>query len=68
MAVVRRSRNSAYILAEVNGTVLRLKFAAFRLIPYRPCSRKYLEITEFVDQRDLEGIETEEKGEVVEDN
>ena len=68
MAVVRRSRNGAYILAEVNGTVSHLKFAAFRLIPYRPHSRKYLEITEFVDQRDLEGVETEEEGEVVEDN
>ena len=48
--------------------VSRLKFAAFRLIPYHPRSRKYLEITEFVDQRDLEGIETEEEGEGVEDN
>jgi len=68
MVVVQRSRNGAYILAEVNRTVSCLKFAAFRLIPYRPHSRKYLEITEFVDQRDLEGVETEEEGEVVEDN
>ena len=68
ITVVWRSRNGAYILAEVNGTVSRLKFAAFRLIPYCPRSRKYLEITEFVDQRDLEGVETEEEGEVVEDN
>jgi len=68
MAVVRRLRNGAYILAEVNGTVSRLKFAAFRLIPYRPRSRKYLEITEFVDQRDLEGVATEEEGDVGEDN
>jgi len=68
MAVVWRSRNGAYILAEVNGIVSRLKFAAFRLILYRPHSRKYLKITEFVDQRDLEGVETEKEGEVVEDN
>jgi len=68
MAMVRRSRNGAYILAEINGTVSHLKFAAFCLIPYHPCSRKYLEITEFVDQRDLEGVETEEEGEVVGDN
>jgi len=68
MAVVRRSKNSAYILAKVNGTVSRLKFAAFCLILYHPHSQKYLEITEFVDQRDLEGVETEEEGEIVEDN
>jgi len=68
MVVVRRSRNGAYILAEVNGTVSRLKFAAFHLIPYHPCSQKYLEITEFVDQRDLEGVETEEEGDISEDN
>jgi len=53
---------------EVNRTVSCLKFAAFCLIPYRPHSQKYLEITEFVDQKDLEGVETEEEGEVVEDN
>jgi len=68
MAVVQRSRNGAYILAEVNGTVSCLKFAAFHLIPYCSHSQKYLEITEFVDQRNLEGVETEEEGEVVEDN
>jgi len=68
MAVVQRSRNGAYILAEVNGIVLHLKFAAFCLISYCPHSRKYLEITEFVDQRDLEDVETEEEGKVVEDN
>jgi len=68
MAVVQRSRNGAYILAEVNRTISRLKFAAFCLIPYHPCSRKYLEITEFVDPRDLEGVETEEEGDVGKDN
>jgi len=68
MAVVQRSRNGAYILVEVNRTVSHLKFAAFCLIPYRPHSQKYLEITEFVDWRDLEGIETEEEGDVGKDN
>ena len=68
IAVVWRLRNGAYILVEVNRMVLYLKFAAFCLIPYCLCSQKYLEITEFVDQRDLEGVETEEEGEIVEDN
>jgi len=38
MAVVRRLRNGTYILAEVNGTISRLKFAAFCLILYCPHS------------------------------
>ncbi|KXN93296.1 hypothetical protein AN958_00220, partial [Leucoagaricus sp. SymC.cos] len=57
MIVVKRLRSGAYILAEVNGAVSRLKFAAFRLIPYHPRSRKCLEITEFVDPKDLGGVE-----------
>jgi len=68
MAVVGRSRNGAYILVEINGTVSCLKFVAFCLILYHLRSRKYLEITEFVNQRDLEGVETEKEGEVIEDN
>jgi len=60
MAVVWRSRNGAYILVEVNRTVLHLKFAAFCLIPYYPCSRMYLEIMEFVDKKDIDKKEEEE--------
>jgi hypothetical protein len=60
MVVVKRLRSGAYILAEVNGAVSRLKFATFRLIPYHPRSRKRLEITEFVDLKDLGGIEEDE--------
>ena len=60
MVVVKHLQISAYLLAEVNGTVLHLKFAAFQLIPYHPCSRKYLEITEFVDKKDIDGEEEEE--------
>lgn len=57
MIVVKRLRSGAYVLAEVNGAISRLKFAAFRLIPYHPRSRKCLEITEFVDPSDLAGAE-----------
>jgi len=60
MAVVWRSRNGAYILVEVNRTVLYLKFAVFHLIPYHPCSRMYLEIMEFVDKKDIDKKEEEE--------
>ena len=41
----------------------RLKFAAFWLIPYQPRSRKCLEITEFVDSKDLGGVGEEEVAE-----
>ncbi|KAF8625060.1 hypothetical protein AX17_006933 [Amanita inopinata Kibby_2008] len=62
MVVVKHLRSSAYILAEVNGAVSRLKFATFRLIPYHPQSHKCLEITEFIDPSDRVGIEEEEDG------
>jgi len=60
IVVVKRLKSSAYLLAEVNGAVSRLKFAAFQLIPYQPRSRKCLEIMGFVDSKDLEGVEEEE--------
>jgi len=63
MVVVKRLQSGAYLLAEVNGAVSRLKFAAFWLIPYQPCSRKRLEITEFVDSKDLRGVGEEEVAE-----
>ncbi|KII92435.1 hypothetical protein PLICRDRAFT_103138 [Plicaturopsis crispa FD-325 SS-3] len=48
MVVVRRSRNGSYRLAEVDGAVSKLKYAAFRLIPYFPRSSHTLDITEFI--------------------
>jgi len=38
MVVVKCLQSSAYLLAEVNGAVSCLKFAAFWLIPYQPRS------------------------------
>ncbi|KXN93042.1 hypothetical protein AN958_10113, partial [Leucoagaricus sp. SymC.cos] len=34
MIVAKRLHSGAYLLAEINSAVLKLKFAAFRLIPY----------------------------------
>ena len=62
--VVKHLQSGTYLLAEVNGVVSHLKFAAFQLIPYHSCSWKYLEITEFVDKKD---IDRKEKEETVED-
>jgi len=49
MVVVTQLQNGAYILSEVDGVISYLKFVTFCLIPYQAQSRKYLEITEFVD-------------------
>ncbi|KDQ13321.1 hypothetical protein BOTBODRAFT_97858, partial [Botryobasidium botryosum FD-172 SS1] len=34
MVVVRRNKGGAYVLAEVDGSLSKLRYAAFRLIPY----------------------------------
>ncbi|KAF8161291.1 hypothetical protein B0H34DRAFT_796100 [Crassisporium funariophilum] len=46
MVVAQRLRSGAYRLAEVNGALSKLKFAAFRLIPYRARSKNVIEVTE----------------------
>ena len=56
MVVVSRSQNGSYRLAEVDGTVSKLKFAAFRLIPYFPRSLDTIEVTQFVNPEDLAGV------------
>ena len=40
--VVRQTRNGAYVLQELDGTIWRQAIAAFRLIPYVSRSSKYL--------------------------
>ena len=61
MVIVNRIQSGAYILAEVTGAISKLKFAAFRLIPYLPRSKHQFEITEFDDPEDLAGVEVEEE-------
>jgi len=36
MLVVHRTRGGAYILAELDGATSKLRYAAFRLVPYYP--------------------------------
>jgi hypothetical protein len=60
MVVVRHCRSGAYTLAEVNGAVSKLKFAAFRLISYYLRSCRELQVTKFVDPGELGGNEEEE--------
>jgi len=60
MLVVRRSRNGAYRLAELDGAVSKLRFAAFRLVPYHSRSRRSVPVTRFIDEEDLEAVLEEE--------
>jgi len=60
MVVVRRAQNGSYRLAEVDGSVSKLKFAAFRLVPYHARSLKVVEVTQFVDPLDLAGLADED--------
>jgi hypothetical protein len=60
MIVVSRSCNGSYRLAEIDGTVSKLKFAAFRLIPYHPRSVSSLDVTQFLNSEDLAGTAPED--------
>ena len=53
MLVVRRTRNGTYRLVELDGTVSRLCYAAFRLIPYFACSLSFIPVTCIMDRNDL---------------
>ena len=57
LIVVQRSTEGSYHLAEVDGALSKLKFAAFRLIPYHARSDKKLVITKFVNREDLTRLE-----------
>ncbi|KIJ11569.1 hypothetical protein PAXINDRAFT_26204, partial [Paxillus involutus ATCC 200175] len=36
MVVLRRTTGGSYLLAKLDGSVSKLRFAAFRLLPYHP--------------------------------
>ena len=56
LMVAKRLRNGNYCLAEVNGALSRLKYAAYRLIPYYPRCRKALLVTDILDDAELADI------------
>ena len=56
MVVVKRTRNGAYRLAELDGAVSRLRFAAFRLIPYHARSCSTISVTRLLDSDDLDAL------------
>lgn len=59
MVVISRSQGGSYQLAEIDGAVSKLKFAAFRIIPYHPRSQTSIEVTQYIDPRTVAGLDDE---------
>jgi hypothetical protein len=55
MVVVSRSAGGAYRLAEVNGAISKLKYGAFRLIPYHRRYTSYIDVTQIEDMENEVG-------------
>jgi transposase InsO family protein len=53
MVVVRRTKGGAYILAELTGAVSRLRYAAFRLMPYHARTQVSVPVSDFVDTTNI---------------
>ena len=60
MVVIRRSRNGAYRLAEIDGAISKLRYAAFRLVPYFSRSRTSIPVTRLLDREELTAVIQEE--------
>jgi hypothetical protein len=56
MVVIRRTPNGAYHLAELDGTVSKLCFAAFRIVPYHARSCTSIPVTCLIEHEELTKI------------
>ena len=68
MVVLCWTTGGSYLLAELDGAVSRLCYAAFQIIPYYPCFSSVICITELTDTDDenldkLAGEDVEEPDE-----
>ena len=68
MVVLRRTTGGSYLLAELDGAVSRLRYTAFRLIPYYSFLSSVSRITDLTDTDDenldkLAGEDVEEPDE-----
>ena len=52
MVVLRRTTGGSYLLAELDGAVSRLRYAAFRLVPYFPRSHSKIPVTSITGMED----------------
>jgi hypothetical protein len=58
--VVRRTKGGSYVLAQEDGAVLRTRFAAFRVIPYHQRDGLSFDVTDFVEEEEVEWEEEDE--------
>jgi len=57
MVVVHRTKGGAYILAELNGAISRLRYAAFQIIPYLAKFPDRIPVTSLLDEAELEDVQ-----------
>jgi len=57
MVVLRCTCNGAYRLGKLDGAISKLRYAAFRLIPYYARSQSFIPVTHVVDGDDLASLE-----------
>jgi hypothetical protein len=70
MVVVRRMKGGSYMLAELDGTISKLRFAAFHVIPYYPHCDERVSVTEMtgVDNESIDEMEANKTVEPEEDD
>ena len=57
MVIVHWMQGGAYILAELNGAVSRLQYAAFRIILYLARFPEHIPVTALMDEAELEDVQ-----------
>jgi len=57
MVIVHRTQGGAYILAELNGSVSRLQYATFHIIPYLERFSDHMPVTALMDEAKLEDVQ-----------
>ena len=58
MIVIKRTKGGLYVLGELDGSLSKLRFAAFRLIPYHPRDIKAVPVTKIIQEADDDLEET----------
>jgi hypothetical protein len=58
------------MLAKLDGTISKLRFTMFHIIPYYPCCNKHISVTEMmgVDDESIDKMEASKTVEPEEDN
>ena len=62
MVVLRRTTGGSYLLAELDGAISHLRYAAFWLLFYYPCTHIAIPVTDLtgLNDQELDDFEAEE--------